>query len=204
LDRAGYKCEPQLGVAHYYLDIAVRDPDVPQHFLLGVECDGATYHSTLSARDRDRLRQEVLESLGWQIERIWSVDWFRDPARELRRILDRLDALRAPRGAEGMAGAQGKDIPAVPAVVTRQRPARTRDEMRQALITLRERIEAECPSADPARGLLRPALLDALLRQRPSDAGEWCIMIPLAQREGTDGAQFKRYRDEVFEILAGG
>jgi very-short-patch-repair endonuclease len=136
LDRAGYRCEPQLGVAGYYLDIAVRDPDAPQRFLLGVECDGASYHSTLSARDRDRLRQEVLESLGWQIERIWSVDWFRDPGRELRRILDRLASLRAPpRPAEGEAVAPEKEILAAPPAeappdAARPRPTRIRDEMR--------------------------------------------------------------------------
>lgn len=205
LDRARYQCEPQLGVAGYYLDIAVRDPDAPQRFLLGVECDGATYHSTLSARDRDRLRQEVLESLGWQIERIWSVDWFRDPGREMQRILDRLDSLRAAlRPEKSEAVAQAEKILAAPPDAARPRPARTRDEMRQALIALRERIEAECPGADPARGLLRPALLDELLRKRPGDVGEWHTMIPLALREGTDSEQFKRYRDEVFATLAGG
>jgi very-short-patch-repair endonuclease len=94
LERARYEVEPQLGVGHYRTDIAVRNPDVPEQFLLGVECDGAMYHSTLSARDRDRLRQEVLESLGWEIERIWSIDWFLDPARELKRVLERLNQPR--------------------------------------------------------------------------------------------------------------
>jgi len=96
LERAGYGVEPQLGVGSYRIDIAVRNPDAPDQFLLGVECDGAMYHTTLSARDRDRLRQEVLENLGWEIERIWSVDWFRDPGRELKRVLDRLRELRQP------------------------------------------------------------------------------------------------------------
>src|SRR5206468_3511756 len=59
--------------------LAVRDPSSPGRFLLGVECDGATYHSSKSARDRDILRQQVLEGLGWTICRIWSTDWFRDP-----------------------------------------------------------------------------------------------------------------------------
>ncbi|WP_420814299.1 hypothetical protein [Labilithrix luteola] len=56
-------------------------------FVLGVECDGAAYHSSFSARDRDRLRQQVLEGLGWRIHRIWSTDWFRDPRGQTERLL---------------------------------------------------------------------------------------------------------------------
>jgi very-short-patch-repair endonuclease len=73
---------PQVGVAGYFIDIGVRHPDWPYGFVLGVECDGATYHSAKSARDRDRLRQEVLESLGWKLHRIWSTDWFNNPRKE--------------------------------------------------------------------------------------------------------------------------
>ncbi len=53
---------------------------------MGVECDGAAYHSSVSARDRDRLRQEVLEGLGWNLYRIWSTDWFEDPRRETEKL----------------------------------------------------------------------------------------------------------------------
>jgi very-short-patch-repair endonuclease len=55
--------------------------------LLGIECDGAAYHSAKSARDRDRLRQEILERMGWNIYRIWSTDWFSDPDREMEKLL---------------------------------------------------------------------------------------------------------------------
>jgi very-short-patch-repair endonuclease len=74
-------CEPvpQVGVAGYFIDIAVKHPHWPHGYLMAVECDGATYHSAKSARDRDRLRQEVLENLGWHVYRIWSTDWFNDP-----------------------------------------------------------------------------------------------------------------------------
>jgi hypothetical protein len=81
-------CEPvpQVGVAGYFIDIGVRHPDWPYGFVLGVECDGATYHSAKSARDRDRLRQEVLENLGWRLHRIWSTDWFNNPQREIEKL----------------------------------------------------------------------------------------------------------------------
>jgi transcription elongation GreA/GreB family factor len=77
-------CEPvpQIGVVGYRIDIGVKHPEWPHGFIMAVECDGATYHSSKSARDRDRLRQEVLEGLGWFFHRIWSTDWFNDPHKE--------------------------------------------------------------------------------------------------------------------------
>ena len=84
---AGYEAVPQVGVAGYFIDIGVRHPERPGEFVLGVECDGATYHSTKSARDRDRLRQEVLERLKWRIHRIWSLDWYRNHRRESERLV---------------------------------------------------------------------------------------------------------------------
>ena len=90
---------PQVGVAGYFVDIGVRHPEWPHGFLLGVECDGAAYHSAKSARDRDRLRQEILEGLGWMLHRIWSTDWFNNPGQEGERlrkvIVDRLATLKA-------------------------------------------------------------------------------------------------------------
>jgi superfamily I DNA and/or RNA helicase/very-short-patch-repair endonuclease len=91
----GFNCEPQLGVAGFFLDLAVRDPGNPGRFLMGIECDGATYHSAKSARDRDHLRQEILEGLGWTIRRIWSTDWFRNPEAQIKPILDELNKLRS-------------------------------------------------------------------------------------------------------------
>ncbi|MBA4247010.1 MAG: DUF3320 domain-containing protein [Microbacterium sp.] len=78
----GYDVEPQVGEAGYFIDLAVRHPEQPGKYVLAIECDGAAYHSSLWARDRDRLRQEVLESLGWRFHRVWSTDWFRDASRK--------------------------------------------------------------------------------------------------------------------------
>jgi hypothetical protein len=92
----GYACDTQVGASGYFIDLAVRDPEQPGRYLLGIECDGATYHSTPSARDRDRLRQDILEEkLGWVIERVWSTDWFRDPDAELERLRRRIEDLRS-------------------------------------------------------------------------------------------------------------
>jgi very-short-patch-repair endonuclease len=91
LQRVGYQVETQVGSAGFFIDLAVVDPERPGRYLLGVECDGATYHSARSARDRDRLRQEVLESLGWRIHRIWSTDWFRNPEGEIKRLVGSIE-----------------------------------------------------------------------------------------------------------------
>jgi very-short-patch-repair endonuclease len=83
----------QVGVAGYFIDLAVRDPQRPDYYLLGIECDGATYHSAKSARDRDRLRQEILEQMRWNIYRIWSTDWFSDPDREMEKLIQHIKGL---------------------------------------------------------------------------------------------------------------
>ncbi|HTT80186.1 MAG TPA: DUF3320 domain-containing protein [Stellaceae bacterium] len=93
----GYDVVPQVGVSGFRIDLGVIDPLQPGRFVLGVECDGATYHSARSARDRDRLRQEVLVNLGWRLHRIWSTDWFRNPQREIARLLVAIqDACASP------------------------------------------------------------------------------------------------------------
>ena len=85
--QAGYDVHPQVGVSSFRIDLGVLISSKPGEYLLGVECDGATYHRARSARDRDRLRQEVLEGLGWRLHRIWSTDWFRHQERETQRLL---------------------------------------------------------------------------------------------------------------------
>lgn len=101
LRNAGHEVEQQIGVAGYFIDMAIVDPESPGRYLIGIECDGASYHSALTVRDRDRLRQQVLERLGWKIHRIWSTDWFRDPRRELERVEESLAAARGNQPRDG-------------------------------------------------------------------------------------------------------
>ena len=91
----GFQIDHQIGSAGYFVDLGIKDPERPGRYLLGIECDGATYHSAQSARDRDRLRQQVLEGLGWRIHRIWSTDWFRTPDRELGKASEAIEAAKA-------------------------------------------------------------------------------------------------------------
>ncbi|RVB00523.1 DUF3320 domain-containing protein, partial [Mesorhizobium sp. M7A.F.Ca.CA.004.02.1.1] len=90
----GYQVHAQVGIAGFFIDLAVADPERPGRYILGIECDGAEYHSSRSARDRDRLRQSVLEDHGWIIHRIWSADWFQRPREQLERTILAIEAAR--------------------------------------------------------------------------------------------------------------
>ncbi len=92
--RLGYNVVPQVGCSGYRIDLGVVDPATPGKFLLGIECDGAMYHSAHCARDRDRLRQEVLESRGWVIHRIWSPDWIARRETEVKKLEETIQAAR--------------------------------------------------------------------------------------------------------------
>ncbi len=83
----GYEVKSQIGVAGFFIDLAIVDPERPGRYLIGIECDGASYHSSRSARDRDRIRQAVLEDRNWMIHRIWSTDWFQRPDEQLRQVV---------------------------------------------------------------------------------------------------------------------
>ena len=90
----GYEVEAQVGSAGFKIDLAVRNPDQTQDYLLAIECDGARYHSSSWARERDRLRQQVLESKGWKFHRIWSTDWFYNRDSEVKKLLSAIDIAR--------------------------------------------------------------------------------------------------------------
>ncbi|MBM3096067.1 DUF3320 domain-containing protein [Ensifer sp. T173] len=95
LQEKGYQVHPQVGIAGFFIDLAIADESVPGRYLIGIECDGASYHDARSARDRDRLRQAVLEDHGWTIHRIWSTDWFQRPRAELDRVVNAIERAKA-------------------------------------------------------------------------------------------------------------
>ena len=82
----GFGVVPQVGCSSFRVDLGIVDPAHPGRFVLGVECDGASYHSSATARDRDRIRQQILEKLGWKIHRIWSPDWVTRNETEVSRL----------------------------------------------------------------------------------------------------------------------
>ena len=91
LDRKGYRLGTQVGCSGYRIDMAVKHPTLSGIYVLGIECDGAAYHSARTARERDRLRQDVLENMGWKIYRIWSTDWIKDPVTEGAKLIEAVE-----------------------------------------------------------------------------------------------------------------
>jgi very-short-patch-repair endonuclease len=88
LTASGFDVATQVGCSGYRIDLGVRHPQYNGRFAIGIECDGAMYHSARTARERDRLRQTVLEDMGWKIYRIWSTDWIKDRNAEGSRLID--------------------------------------------------------------------------------------------------------------------
>ncbi len=242
MEDRGYECEPQLGVAGYFLDLAVKDPKKPGRFLIGIECDGATNHSAKSARDRDRLRQEVLEGLGWEIHRIWSTDWFKNPEAQLDPIIKRLENLIIKYSEEDLSEIEVKEEAYLssdsnvkeqitffekeaiqseiqfensgsieePTLLAENKPDLLENESSSNdwdLIQKLERFNAEeinikFPNTDPEQRLLRPKMIDELVKNRPTNRDEFLQMIPQYLRNSTFGQEFKIYIDSVFEIVS--
>lgn len=94
LKSRGFDVKAQIGASGFRVDLAVADTEKPGRFVLGIECDGVQYHSSRSARDRDRLRQQVLEAHGWIIHRIWSADWYMRPQEELKKVEAAIEAAK--------------------------------------------------------------------------------------------------------------
>ena len=91
LDQKGYRLSTQVGCSGYRIDMAIKHPKISGQYVIGIECDGAAYHSARTARERDRLRQDVLENMGWKIYRIWSTDWIKDPVTEGQKLIEAVD-----------------------------------------------------------------------------------------------------------------
>lgn len=108
LTSRGLSLIPQVGASGYRIDFGVQDISVPGRFVCGIECDGFSYHSSETARDRDRLRQQVLEGRGWDLHRIWSTDWFKDRNGQIERILALVEGSRSVQAQAALA--QGEAI----------------------------------------------------------------------------------------------
>lgn len=115
LTRRGHLVDCQVGCSGYRIDLAIRDSEAPGRYILGIECDGANYHSAKSARDRDRIRQAVLEGLGWRLHRVWSTDWWLQRPKEIAKLEEAIQ--RAQN-----ASAEPPDIEPTPAVATATGP----------------------------------------------------------------------------------
>ena len=158
LVRSGIPLVAQLGASGYRIDFAAQHPKRRGQYVLAIECDGASYHSSATARDRDRLRQEQLERLGWRFHRIWSGDWFRDKERAAQRVVaayreavsdadsGRLQPRASPAGAKQDQAEKKVPAPDVPSRGPRPRVWRSRfidDHPHSQLVALAAWIESD-------------------------------------------------------------
>lgn len=203
----GFECIPQVGVAGFFIDVAVVDPGNPGRYLMGIECDGATYHSAKSARDRDRLRQTILERLGWNIRRIWSTDWFKNPHGELAPIIRELHELKSVVvPSESEVESELDEIEEIIQEVDVEEAqvdpyAFDETNLKDKLIRFdREVIRKEFPDTPDNKRLLRPSMLEALLEYTPTSKVEFLEAIPSYIRQATEAAEGK-YLEQVFDII---
>lgn len=140
----GFEADPQVGSAGFRIDLGVRHPDRPGQYLMAVECDGAAYHGALWARERDRLRQDILENLGWRFHRIWSTDWFHDRKRETDRLRAALEAAHsAARDGLRLRGANHGAPPQSPQPVPEPAPEEPPVDIAHLTLTAPAYVRAE-------------------------------------------------------------
>jgi very-short-patch-repair endonuclease len=185
LKARGYDVVSQVGVAGFFIDLAVKHPAKAGTYLLGIECDGASYHSGRSARDRDRLRQEILEKLGWRIHRIWSTDWFKSRESEVKRLVGRIESL----------------LQADPAYREMKERAARRHSLRQRLTELRDEIRTTFPDTPEGRCLLRDDVVEEFIQKRLRTRDDWFRKMGEPLRTSIDSKQVGRYLDKVLKII---
>lgn len=170
LEKRGWQIVPQVGISGFRLDIGVRHPDLAGAYLAGVECDGATYHSSATARDRDKVREQVLRGLGWNIIRVWSTDWWFDAGGAAQRMDEELNRLleesREKRSAENGPPADlhwdmGHEIEPLENVDEAPPLSEPEHEPPSGQMPVEEQVSAPVipaapPSVTPSDGLLAP------------------------------------------------
>ncbi len=159
----GYQIDEEVESGGRFIDLAVVDPAAPGRYVLGIECDGATYHSSRTARERDRIREAHLRDLGWSFHRIWSTDWFRNPERELKRVCEAIE--------KALAGDKEERKPSQKTVTVVQRIARS-ETLAEALSTNYEVATVSLPlrylDIDSVPGqLLRRAIISIVRVESP-------------------------------------
>jgi len=191
----GFRAIPQVGVSGYFIDIGVTHEAYPGEYLLGIECDGAPYHSAKSARDRDKLRQNILESMGWKIYRIWSTDWYRRNSSEKRRLISTLEKIKAKIAITDMEGVNKEE----PTYIRLDREGKY--SLKRRLLELRKIIEVEFPNTAPQKCLLADNIVDILNKQRPKSSNEFANAVPRQVRENIDHEQARKYLNTVFALI---
>ncbi len=153
----GWEVRTQVGVSRFRIDLGVVHPDFPGRYLVGVECDGASYHRSPSARDRDRVRQDVLENLGWTLRRVWSTDFFTAPEAAVAALHASLEeALEADRVREREKAEEAEEAARAMEEAAREAEEAAKEEAAREEARRTEEAEAAA-AADRARNKVSPS-----------------------------------------------
>lgn len=206
INKLGYDCHPQVGVSKYRIDIGVVNPKSPGEYLLGVECDGAAYHSSISARDRDRLRQENLERKGWKIHRIWSTDWFH--SREVE--IDKLDRMIKSTLEEYAIEYKNKTLNSAKLEKDNnvheligsdyeEEQEEEKIELKEALNRFWEKhISRDYP--EKQNSILNDEVVAYLIKAKPTTDTEWFKAVPHNIREKIDVKQMQ-FKHDILDLI---
>lgn len=198
LNSYGYKTAFQVGVAGYFIDIGVLHPRRQNDFILGIECDGATYHSGKSVRDRDRLRQEILERKGWHIHRIWSTDWFKNHEKEIERLIKTLKHIEA-KDKIRVVRVEPEKPAYMPLTEIITSISKSDDELRKELLHFRK-VNIEPSFPDQSKGILRDEMIEAFIKFKPTTKEEFLANIPYNLRSNIGSGQ-GQFLNDIFQII---
>ena len=188
LTRHGLRLVGQVGSSRYRIDLVAVHPAKPGRYVLAIECDGASYHSAPTARDRDRLRQQQLENLGWRFHRIWSTDWYLRRDDEVRRVLAAFEEAVAHADAVDAQGLQPRPQPDLGNGERGPAPAIPPPPPRSAARTARPPVEPGRPierySPEQLQSLVRWVLSDGRLATDEEIVAELTRDLGFARRGG--------------------
>ncbi|WP_371186027.1 DUF4011 domain-containing anti-phage protein Hhe [Thalassotalea maritima] len=206
----GFNCTANVGVAGYFINVAVQASNQPGHYLMGVETDGKAYYDAKSARDRDRLLPAAPRRLGWHLTRIWSPDWYKNPQAQINPIVETLTALDNELKKQTEVTGNIEETTEIEQALQReQQQAEEIKDISDSKQTLNEKLIAFeqyliTTHSDPvpkANRLLRPAMIAALCQFKPTSESDYVELIPDFLRSATAKAH-QQYLPQVLAIIA--
>jgi len=182
----GWQVVSQIGVSRFRIDLGIVHPDTPGDYLVGVECDGASYHSAATARDRDKVRAVVLQGLGWRLLRVWSTEWWVDKAGALQRLHESIQQLLE----ESRSEKQQEHEPSFPEIDDQE-------ETEASLYASERNIYQD----EPTETLVIQEVASARISAEAPSCGVYQIADLTGFAEAINAARF--YDEEYDEVLTG-
>lgn len=181
LRRLGWQVVPQIGVSRFRIDLGIVHPDRPGDYLAGVECDGATYHSAATARDRDKVRSAILSGLGWNLVRLWSTEWWVNKEGALQKLHIALNDLLAQSRVEAVGSQVTEEPSAAPIVIDFSTDSGIRVDFPEASISSVSKLPAEIADVRIARAHSDPPI--SLGQRGEYRVADLSSLAPLIQSE---------------------